>query len=461
MKGITDMKTLDIAKRAGRNLRQAKGRTILTALAISVGAFTLTLSLAIGAGTRDYFAKVMETNINAQALLITNDKNLLTMAGGSSSGLREYDPTAASFGGNVTFKTLGLEDIDKISNDKGIKEISPNYQVEAQYFIIQGLDKKFSSAVATYDKTIRNEAAAGYLPRLGEMIGDDEIVLPEAYLDTLNIKEAKDAIGKTVTIHLERPMRQLSEDEIQTILSTEGFEGLENATKTESRDIDFKTVAVAAKPATALASNDQLAISSKKAKELSEYMTKGTNSYQRYVAARAIVKDGVDPVKVRDRLTEEGFSTMTAKDLQTMLFTLVNIMQSIVAGFGVLALLASVFGIINTQYISVLERTSQIGLMKAVGMSNSAVGKLFRYEAAWIGFFGGIIGSGLAIALGSIFNPIITEKLKLGAGNNLLIFQPLAIAILIIFLVFIAIVAGWFPSRKASRLDPIEALRTE
>ena len=65
-------------------------------------------------------------------------------------------------------------------------------------------------------------------------------------------------------------------------------------------------------------------------------------------------------------------------------------------GFGVLALIASVFGIINTQYISVLERTQQIGLMKALGTRGKDVGRLFRYEAASLGLFGGIIGAGLA-----------------------------------------------------------------
>ena len=144
-----------------------------------------------------------------------------------------------------------------------------------------------------------------------------------------------------------------------------------------------------------------------------------------------------------------------------MIFSVVNILQGIVIGFGVLALIASVFGIINTQYISVLERTQQIGLMKALGTRGKDVGRLFRYEAASLGLFGGIIGAGLAIAVGMVLNPWITETLGLGDGNYLLIFEPLSILILILVLVIIAIVAGYFPARKAAKLDPIEALRTE
>jgi putative ABC transport system permease protein len=124
-------------------------------------------------------------------------------------------------------------------------------------------------------------------------------------------------------------------------------------------------------------------------------------------------------------------------------------------------LIASVFGIINTQYISVLERTREIGLMKALGMRGRSVSRLFEFEAAWIGFLGGIIGALIAVALGLALNPVITSALGLSEGTNLLIFNPVSVAIMIIILIIIAMVAGWFPARKAAKLDPIEALRTE
>lgn len=114
----------------------------------------------------------------------------------------------------------------------------------------------------------------------------------------------------------------------------------------------------------------------------------------------------------------------------------------------------------NTQYISVLERTQQIGLMKALGASRRDIGKLFRYESAWIGFFGGAVGILLAWITGAALNPAISNAIGLGK-NHLLIFTPSAGIIVLVLLVVVAMLAGFFPSRKAAKLDPIEALRTE
>lgn len=456
------MKRVDIVRRAGRNLRQAKGRTFLTSLAIAVGAFTLTMALAAGQGARDYANKLLTSNINPQTIFIAKDKSLFGEGGQmGGSGLKEYSTSSTQYGG-ATFKALDAKDLATIRSAPQVESVVPMYLVNAQYVQFEGSDKKFTADVTMYDTNVLATAAAGTLPPLGTQIGDNEIIVPESFLESITPGLAPaDMIGKKVTLHLAKAAQQPSDDAITDAFMKGGQQAVAGLLQTESKDAVFTIRAVSARSSTSFSASSALFISEAKAKELSDYLTAGTSQESKYITAIAkITKDG-DPQKTAEYLNAHDVSAKTAKDLQGLIFTIVNILQGIVVFFGILALLASVFGIINTQYISVLERTSQIGLMKALGMSGKAIAKLFRYEAAWIGFIGGVLGSVLAVGLGVALNPWITKQLSLGDGNYLLVFVWWQIAALLALLVVIAIVAGWFPARKAARLDPIEALRTE
>ncbi len=458
------MRTTDIIRRAGRSLRQAKARTLLTSLAIAVGAFTLTLSIAAGEGARQYADKLIGTNINPKVLFIVKDKTLFG-GGQQQSGLREYDPNASTTRTGTTVKQMTQADVDKLSQRSDLENISPITQLSMRYMTVEGSDKKFTSEIAKYDSTIRNETAAGSLPQLGEQIGDGDIVMPERFADTLVaqkvVAKPADLVGKKVTVTVAKPSTQPSQEEINTILSTEGTAGLAKLAQGETRNLTFTVRALAKKSAAAIADVSSLQVSDNAAKEIYDYTTKGTDNYQKYIGVTALAKGDDKPVEVKAALEKDSYYAQTAEDLQGVIFTVVNTLQGIVAGFGVLALLASVFGIINTQYISVLERTQQIGLMKALGMRGRDVARLFRYEAAWIGFLGGVIGAMAAWGLGTALNPWITETIELGEGNSILIFQWLPIISLVVALMLVAVVAGYFPARKAAKLDPIEALRTE
>lgn len=452
------MRLIDIAARAGRGLKNAKGRTILTSLAIAVGAFTLSASLAAGTGARQYADRLIKSNVDPQSVIIGRDKALFGGNGPAGGGLKEYSENSTQLGG-ATFKALDAKDIDMIKHTKNVESVAPTYLVNVQYITFEGNSTRYVSQVSAYDANVRAETAAGSMPKLGSQLGSHDIVVPESFLSKLG-KKPKDMIGKKVTVHVVSASAKPSDAELQQAFLAGGTAAIQQLIEQKSKDVTFTVRAVSANSSTSFSASTALFVSDKSASELSDYVTKGTDAYQKYITASAIVKQGVKPDTVKKELESKGFVVRTSKDLQQLLFTIVGVIQGIVNVFGVLALIASVFGIINTQYISVLERTREIGLMKALGMRGSAVSRLFQFEAAWIGFFGGVLGAGLAVVVGTLLNPWLSDMLSLG-DNKILVFEPLPIVGLIIALMLLAMAAGWFPARKAAKLDPIEALRTE
>jgi putative ABC transport system permease protein len=458
------MRVTDIVRRARRSLSNAKARTILTSLAIGVGAFTITISIAAGEGARQYADTLIGSNINPQALFVVKDKALFEQ-GGTSAGLREYDPDAGTTTTGVSIKQMTQADVDKIAARDDVETVVPVYNPHVEYFSFEGRDTKYTSDVSSYDSSIINHVVEGKLPELGTQIGRDEVAIPSTFADSLVeaklIEKGADLIGKTITVTVAQATARPTSDEVTRAFLTGGQDAVVALTQPTTKDITLKIVALTKQSAQAINGSNSLQISSEQAREISEYTTKGTDAFQKYIGVTLIAKQNVEPDDLKEALTKEGYFPQTAKDLQAVIFTIVNILQGIVFGFGIIALMASVFGIINTQYISVLERTREIGLMKALGMRGVHVTFLFLFEAAWIGFLGGIIGAVVAVIVGTFTNPIITKALELGDGNYLLIFQAVPIIIMILALMAVAMLAGFFPARKAAKLDPIEALRTE
>ncbi|MDB5163042.1 MAG: rane protein of unknown function [Candidatus Saccharibacteria bacterium] len=458
------MKTVDIARRAVRGLRNAKARTILTSLAIAVGAFTITVSLAAGEGARQYADKLIGSNVNPSALFIVKDKSIFE-GGGRQAGLQVYDQNIGTTSTGLTLKQMTQADVDILKARDDIENVVPTYAPTVRYMQFGDNDKKFTGQLAAYDPTILSEAAFGSLPVMGKDIDDTQAVVPESFatvlVDQKVIKSPQELVGKTITMTAVSSKSLASGEQLAQAYATGGQAAVEALTVPETKEFTFMVSALTKKSATALASTSAIQIPASEARAISEYTTLGTDGYQKYVGATALVKDGNDPAAVKDKLLQKEFYAQTAEDLQGVVFAVVNTLQGIVLGFGIVALIASVFGIINTQYISVLERTREIGLMKALGMRGKSVSRLFQFEAAWIGFLGGIIGTIIAVAAGLALNPWLTEKLGIGEGNYILIFQPIPIIIMIVALMLIAMLAGWFPARKAAKLDPIEALRTE
>jgi putative ABC transport system permease protein len=119
-------------------------------------------------------------------------------------------------------------------------------------------------------------------------------------------------------------------------------------------------------------------------------------------------------------------------------------------------------GIVNTLLMSVQERTREIGLMKAMGMSGGKIYALFSTEAVFIGFLGSAMGALVAIGVGSAISNVLSETLLSDLqGLDVLKFAPASVAGIVLVVMLIAFLAGTLPARRASKQNPIDALRYE
>ena len=147
----------------------------------------------------------------------------------------------------------------------------------------------------------------------------------------------------------------------------------------------------------------------------------------------------------------------TAAELIKSFKTILDIVQGILIAIAAISLMVGGVGIMNTMYTSVLERTREIGIMKAIGAKNSQILTLFLIEAGLIGIVGGIIGIILGVGLSKIAVIIIGQALKTDLIQASFPLVLIVGSLLFSFLVGAA--SGILPAIQASKLKPVDALR--
>lgn len=406
------MNGTNLFKIALRALANNKLRAFLTMLGIIIGVASVIAMLAIGQGSK----KSIQQQISEMG------SNMIMIHPGAEmrGGVRQ-DPSA--------MQTLKLENYEKLSEEcTNLSGISPNVSSSGQ--LVAGANNYPSSVsgVSMDYLTIRQLTV-----EQGEMFTENDIrtaakvgVIGKTIVDNL-FPDGSDPIGKVIRCN-QIPFRVIG------VLKSKGY----NSMGMDQDDVVLAPYSTVMKRLLA-----QTYLSGIFASALTEDMTDEAVDEITTILRRE------HKLKETD---DDDFTIRTQQELSSMLNTTTDLMTTLLACIAGISLVVGGIGIMNIMYVSVTERTREIGLRMSVGARGVDILSQFLIEAILISITGGLIG--VIIGCGASF------MIKTIAHWPVFI-QPWSVLLSFLVCTVTGVFFGWYPAKKAADLDPIDALRYE
>ena len=182
-----------------------------------------------------------------------------------------------------------------------------------------------------------------------------------------------------------------------------------------------------------------------------------------YSTITLLADSGLSVESLRKRVESLGFQAQTFGDQFRSFEDLLGKMRVALLGLALVALLLACLGIANTMYTAVLERTKEIGVLKALGARARDVLLIFVAEAAVIGLAGGLVGILVAVGLGRLGNTVVDRLTQTASSSGFDVFRTDlgVVGIALLLAIVLSTVSGLLPALRAARQDPVRALRYE
>jgi putative ABC transport system permease protein len=182
-----------------------------------------------------------------------------------------------------------------------------------------------------------------------------------------------------------------------------------------------------------------------------------------YSTITLLADSGLAVEALQKRVEDLGFQAQTFGDQFRNFEDVLGKMRIALLGLALVALLLACLGIANTMYSAVLERTKEIGVLKALGARRRDVLLIFVAEAAVIGLAGGVVGILIAVALGRLGNAVVDRLTQSVTSSQFDVFRTDfgVVAASLVLAVALSMVSGLLPALRGARQDPVRALRYE
>ncbi|MBU4536533.1 ABC transporter permease [Patescibacteria group bacterium] len=400
----------DLFRLSIRGFKGRSSRTFLTVLGLGVGFGAVLFLVGMGYGLQDLLLKEIATS-----------ESLLSL---------DVAP------GKVETIVLDRSNIDKILAFEEVEKISPKVTLPAQMSI-----NDLIANTTVYAVNNDYFDLGGIIPSNGKLFSNEatEIVVSSAVIKLFDLKE-KDIIGSEVSLQLFLPNELTQDIKYEELLVDGEIEIIDLPDK-------FKIVGVV--------NNSEASFVFLPLNFLSEL------NINRYDELKVKVTSNEFLAPVREKIFDMGFLVSALSDTVDQINKIFGAIQVILGVFGFIALVVSAIGMFNTMTITLLERTNEVGIMKAIGASNKDIAFIFLSEAVVMGFLGGVIGVLVGIMAEWIFNFALNILARsLGGVFVDIFYNPLwFILSIIIFSMVVGLLTGISPSRRAARLDALQALR--
>jgi len=476
------MRFIDYFTMALRNLARQKLRTALTIFAVVIGATSVTIMLALVFGAKSFFVKQLDATGVFQQVAVSAHSDITDFNNAQHNGSYNCD-------GCVKLTDSIVEKIKAMPHVVGVARITRGGQFQA---VSLGAKKLTLNNLSAYDANgiITNTVVAGRDLNQADKAG--VVTLTSDYAQKLGYKNKYDQlVGQTVQL-----------------ISQSGYSGVgatitmpaqcsgpcdNQPTQPPATTLDAKVVGI-------VDASDQGAtvrVPIAWARDMQEsqmyQFTKADQEAQQAYCQTHSSRNGCNAPQhmtlvVTNYLDQNGYDSLIAKadkasnaaivskeiktlgvgaaDAETSIksqLSIFNIIGLVLGGIGGIALIVAAIGVVNTMIMAILERTREIGVMRAVGAKRGTVSRLFTIEASLLGFWGGVIGVAIGYGLTRVANVFINKQLMTNGlkAQNIITLPILLIIAVIAITTVIGMLAGLYPARRAAKLDPVEALHYE
>jgi putative ABC transport system permease protein len=448
------MRLTDYVEQSFSNLWRRKLRTFLTTCGVIIGIGALVCMIAYGKGIQKNISQSFTQMELFNYISVFTDSPFSRRGMRRSTSKKDKDLSAETIlDDNVLAKIRGMRGVDMVFADIRFPA-SVGFNENEEFVFIQVLTSELAKS-----RLIQLRAGNAYVSD-----GENSLIISDSLLNRLKVKDLPSVLGKEILIStLSFDFSQINPLDLSSFFQGEK---LPFAKETYT----FKIVGIAERMGfggPALLRSDvfvppDAAMGLKKLPFSNLWdLFQSPAGRQGYSLVNVKLSSPRFVDSVTDEIEDMGFQTFALMDQFEELKRGFLIMDGVLAVIGMIAIIVAALGIVNTMVMSILERYSEIGIMKAVGASDKDVQKIFFFESSMIGFLGGLFGLTLGWIVSILINQVVNAFLT-GEGVPYIQFFsfPWWLCLgAIVFAMLVSLVAGIYPAVRAARVDPVVALR--